>query len=88
MFRKLAIAAALSLLTAPAALAADAKYLEAFPAHHVIANIYYVGTLGQANFLITQEDLYAHDKINHPYYRLNNTVWRRKEQDAPIWRFS
>jgi metallo-beta-lactamase class B len=56
MFRMLAIAAALSWtlpLAAPAALAADAAYLKAFPAHHVIANVYFVGTLGQANYLIT-----------------------------------
>jgi metallo-beta-lactamase class B len=53
MFRKLAIAAALSVLVAPAAWAADSKYLTPFPAHHVIGNIYYVGTEGQANYLIT-----------------------------------
>jgi len=56
MFRMLAIAAALSWtlpLAAPAALAADAAYLKAFPAHYVIANVYFVGTLGQANYLIT-----------------------------------
>ena len=56
MFRMLAIAAALSWtlpLAAPAALAADAAYLKSFPAHHVIANVYFVGTLGQANYLIT-----------------------------------
>ena len=51
MFRKPAIAAALSLLAAPA-LAAD-DYTVPFPAHHVIANIYFVGTKGQANYLIT-----------------------------------
>jgi metallo-beta-lactamase class B len=51
MFRKLAIAAALSLLAAPAYAAND--YLTPFPAHHVIANIYYVGSEGQANYLIT-----------------------------------
>jgi len=62
MFRTLAIAAALSLLAAPLALAkpakkvtepADDKYLEPFPAHHVAGNIYYVGTVGQANYLVT-----------------------------------
>ena len=53
MFRKLAVAAALSVLVAPAAWAADSKYLTPFPAHHVIGNIYYVGTEGQANYLIT-----------------------------------
>ena len=51
MFRKLAIAAALSLLAAPA-FAAD-EYLTPFPAHHVAGNIYFVGTKGQANYLIT-----------------------------------
>jgi metallo-beta-lactamase class B len=62
MFRTLAIAAALSLLAGPLALAkpakkaaepADDKYLEPFPAHHVAGNIYYVGTVGQANYLVT-----------------------------------
>jgi len=54
MFRTLARAAALLglLLAAPAAYAAD-DYLTPFPAHHVIANIYYVGSKGQANYLIT-----------------------------------
>jgi metallo-beta-lactamase class B len=59
MFRTLAPAAArLSLilagllLAAPAAYAAN-DYLTPFPAHHVIANIYYVGSKGQANYLIT-----------------------------------
>jgi metallo-beta-lactamase class B len=54
MFRTLARAAALlGLLTAaPAAYAAE-DYLAPFPAHHIIANIYYVGTKGQANYLIT-----------------------------------
>jgi metallo-beta-lactamase class B len=37
---------------APAAYAAN-EYLTPFPAHHIIANIYYVGTKGQANYLIT-----------------------------------
>src|SRR5450432_2310164 len=49
MFRKLA--AALCLLAAPAMAADD--YTVPFPAHHVIANIYFVGTKGQANYLIT-----------------------------------
>jgi len=54
MYRKLAIAAAFSVLATPAALAqADNKYLTPFPAHHVAGNIYFVGTLGQANYLIT-----------------------------------
>ena len=60
MFRTLALAAALSLLAAPPSLAktaskpaSDDKYLEPFPAHHVAGNIYFVGTLGQANYLIT-----------------------------------
>ena len=54
MFRTLACAAALLGLffAAPAAEAAD-DYLTPFPAHHVIANIYYVGSKGQANYLIT-----------------------------------
>src|ERR1700709_17481 len=29
------------------------EYLVPFPAHHIIANIYYVGSKGQANYLIT-----------------------------------
>lgn len=29
------------------------EYLTPYPAHHVIANIYYVGSKGQANYLIT-----------------------------------
>src|SRR5438105_188274 len=59
MFRSLVLAAALSLLAVPAALAQTAKpaepnkYLVPFPAHHVIANIYFVGSEGQANYLIT-----------------------------------
>ena len=62
MHRIFAIAAALSLLTVPVALAQpagkaakapDDKYLEPFPAHHVAGNIYFVGTKGQANYLIT-----------------------------------
>jgi metallo-beta-lactamase class B len=54
MFRTLACAAALLglLAAAPAASAAE-DYLAPFPAHHIIANIYYVGTKGQANYLIT-----------------------------------
>ncbi|MEO8302382.1 MAG: subclass B3 metallo-beta-lactamase [Rhizomicrobium sp.] len=51
MFRKLAIAAALSLLALPAL--AQSEYLVPFPAHHVIGNIYFVGSKGQANYLIT-----------------------------------
>lgn len=51
MLRKLATAAALFLLAAPAMAASD--YEVPFPAHHVIANIYFVGTKGQANYLIT-----------------------------------
>jgi metallo-beta-lactamase class B len=51
MFRKLAISAALSLLAAPAIAASD--YEVPFAAHHVVANIYFVGTKGQANYLIT-----------------------------------
>ena len=62
MFRTLAAVAALSLLVVPAsqakstgkpAKAAGDKYLEPFPAHHVAGNIYFVGTVGQANYLIT-----------------------------------
>ena len=55
MLRKFAIAAALSLTLplATPALAADSNYLKPFPAHRVIANIYFVGSLGQANYLIT-----------------------------------
>jgi metallo-beta-lactamase class B len=54
MFRLITYTAALLGLfcLAPAAYAAD-EYLTPFPAHHVIANIYYVGTKGQANYLIT-----------------------------------
>jgi len=51
MFRMLAAALLGLVLTAPAH-AAD-TYMDPFPAHHVIANIYYVGTVGQANYLIT-----------------------------------
>ena len=40
------------LLAAPAAYAAD-DYLKPFPAFHIVANVYYVGTEGQANYLIT-----------------------------------
>ena len=58
MFRTLAVAATLSLFAMPVSLAQTAKapadkYLEPFPAHHVAGNIYYVGTVGQANYLIT-----------------------------------
>jgi metallo-beta-lactamase class B len=54
MFRMLARATALlaAFFAAPAAYAAN-EYLTPFPAHHIIANIYYVGTEGQANYLIT-----------------------------------
>lgn len=54
MFRTLTQTAAVLgiLLAATAAHAAD-KYLVPFPAHHIIANIYYVGSEGQANYLIT-----------------------------------
>ena len=54
MFRTLVRALALwgLLLAAPAAYAAT-DYLAPFPAHHIIANIYYVGSKGQANYLIT-----------------------------------
>jgi metallo-beta-lactamase class B len=57
MLRKFAFAATGLLFAAPLLLCVPAKaaseYLEPFPAHHVIANIYYVGTKGQANYLIT-----------------------------------
>jgi metallo-beta-lactamase class B len=58
MLRKLAHAAGLLglLAAAPALLPAPAQaadYLVPFPAHHVVANIYFVGTKGQANYLIT-----------------------------------
>jgi metallo-beta-lactamase class B len=49
---RLLVTALMGLVLAAPAYAAD-KYLQAFPAHHVIANIYYVGTEGQANYLIT-----------------------------------
>ena len=42
----------IGLLAAGPARAAN-EYLVPFPAHHVIANIYYVGSKGQANYLIT-----------------------------------
>ena len=42
----------IGLLAAVPAHAAN-EYLVPFPAHHVIANIYYVGSKGQANYLIT-----------------------------------
>jgi metallo-beta-lactamase class B len=51
MFRTLATAAVLSSLASPVLAASD--YEVPFPAHHVIANIYFVGTKGQANYLIT-----------------------------------
>jgi metallo-beta-lactamase class B len=55
MLRKLAFAAAFLvapalLLSAPARAASD--YTVPFPPHHVVANIYFVGTKGQANYLI------------------------------------
>ncbi|HEX4178903.1 MAG TPA: subclass B3 metallo-beta-lactamase [Rhizomicrobium sp.] len=49
---RLLVTALMGLVLAAPAYAAD-KYLQAFPAHHIIANIYYVGTEGQANYLIT-----------------------------------
>jgi metallo-beta-lactamase class B len=52
MFRMLARAAALLGLCAAPAYAAN-DYLKPFAAHHIIANIYYVGSEGQANYLIT-----------------------------------
>ena len=54
MFRTLAQAAAMLglFLATPSAQAAD-TFLTPFPAHHVVANIYYVGSKGQANYLIT-----------------------------------
>ena len=54
MYRVLAYAAALCglFVAAPAALAAN-DYLTPFPAHHVIANIYFVGSKGMAVYLIT-----------------------------------
>ena len=41
------------ILFAPVPARAASEYLVPFPAHHVIANIYYVGSKGQANYLIT-----------------------------------
>jgi metallo-beta-lactamase class B len=41
------------ILFAPSPARAANEYLVPFPAHHVIANIYYVGSKGQANYLIT-----------------------------------
>lgn len=54
MYRMLAYAAALLGLSfaSPAAYAAN-DYLTPFPAHHVIANIYFVGSKGMAVYLIT-----------------------------------
>ena len=46
---KLRLAFAATLLALPAA---AAEYTVPFPAHHVIANIWFVGTKGQANYLI------------------------------------
>jgi metallo-beta-lactamase class B len=51
MFRMLAPAAILLGLTAAPALAAS-EYTVPFAAHRIVANIYYVGTKGQANYLI------------------------------------
>lgn len=46
-------AAALLALSSCALSANPADFLKPFPAHHVVANIYFVGTEGQANYLIT-----------------------------------
>ena len=43
----------IGLLSAAAPAMAANEYLTPYPAHHVIANIYYVGSKGQANYLIT-----------------------------------
>jgi metallo-beta-lactamase class B len=51
MFRMLAPAAALLCLIAAPVLAAS-EYTVPFAAHRIVANIYYVGTKGQANYLI------------------------------------
>ncbi len=57
MLRKLAHAAGLTGLLIAASLSAPAEaaseYLTAFPPHHVAGNVYFVGTRGQANYLIT-----------------------------------
>ena len=58
MLRKLASAAAGLLFAAPLLLCVPAKadlskYLVPFPPHHVVANVYFVGSKGQANYLIT-----------------------------------
>jgi len=51
MFRMLApVAILLGLMVAPAWAASE--YTVPFPAHRIVANIYYVGTKGQANYLI------------------------------------
>jgi metallo-beta-lactamase class B len=51
MFRMLApVAILLGLMAAPAWAASE--YTVPFPAHRIVANIYYVGTKGQANYLI------------------------------------
>jgi metallo-beta-lactamase class B len=54
MLRTIAYTAALLglVLSAPAATAAD-NYLKPFPAFRIVANVYYVGSEGQANYLIT-----------------------------------
>jgi metallo-beta-lactamase class B len=49
-FTAAALLSAFTLLSAPALAASG--YTVPFPAHHVVANIYYVGTKGQANYLI------------------------------------
>ena len=52
MFRNLALGLGFVIAATAPTLAAN-EYLTPFPAHHVIANIYYVGSKGQANYLIT-----------------------------------
>jgi len=51
MFASAALLCACELLSAPAQAASD--YTVPFPAHHVAGNVYFVGTKGQANYLIT-----------------------------------
>jgi metallo-beta-lactamase class B len=55
MFRNFALGFGLVIAaSAPVMAAMPAnEYLVPFPAHHVIANIYFVGSKGQANYLIT-----------------------------------
>jgi metallo-beta-lactamase class B len=50
MLRKLALAVIRPLGALPAE---AAEYTVPFPAHHVIANVYFVGTQGMAVYLIT-----------------------------------